>query len=555
VNQTRRQTSFYFILLLVAIVPLFALGLSNHGVWTPDEPRVAEIGREMALNGNWAVPMLNQRPFLEQPPLHYAAIAAVFKVFGTASDRIVRIPSAVFAFGAVLGLFFLGNMFFGPRTGFLSAFIMATCGEYFRVAHWAVVDNALTCFVVLSLVCFMAAYVSGTRLRRFSLYGLCYVFCTLAFFAKGFIGVAIPAIAVLSFLVFDRNIKEIKKMHLWLGVVIFLAMTTPWFLALWRQGGIEHLKVFLVHNHLGRFAGGSTGHNQPFYYYLTEFPGGFLPWSVLLIPALYRSFRKTERGEAGSDRAMLFAKCWFVAGFLLLSVASTKRILYLMPIFAPISLLTARYIEITLAGAAGLKRFEKIFNLVFGGVAVALGGSIVPLLFYASRRYALDLGAWEISWTLLLSLAALLLSVTAIVKYGKDMGRFWAFSTASIFAILLLGLIVIVPLVDRYKSFVPFCDSVTTMVPSTATLYAYKADETLRGAVPFYTDRFIKEIGTSSGLKEALRNEKAIFVVIRDRRGEIEREIETAVGAAVLARSGPEASRNLVLLKLTASGP
>ena len=39
---------FYLLLLFVAVIPLFALGLSNHGVWTADEPRVAEIGREMA---------------------------------------------------------------------------------------------------------------------------------------------------------------------------------------------------------------------------------------------------------------------------------------------------------------------------------------------------------------------------------------------------------------------------------------------------------------------------------------------------------------------------
>jgi 4-amino-4-deoxy-L-arabinose transferase-like glycosyltransferase len=50
---------FHFIILLVAVVPLFALGLSNHGLWWADEPRVAEIGREMAFTGNWAVPTLN----------------------------------------------------------------------------------------------------------------------------------------------------------------------------------------------------------------------------------------------------------------------------------------------------------------------------------------------------------------------------------------------------------------------------------------------------------------------------------------------------------------
>ncbi len=261
-NVRGTQFRFYFMLLLIAAVPLFSLGLANHGLWTADEPRVAEIGREMALNGNWAVPTLDQKPFLEEPPLYYAAIAAVFRALGTSSDKVVRVPSALFAFGGVLALFFLGNMLSGPRTGFLAAMVMATCGEYFRVAHWVIVDSALTCFIICGLTFFLAAYLSPRKGRRLLFYLLCYISCTLAFYAKGFIGVAIPGLAVLTFLIFDRNIKEILKMHLWLGIAVFLAMTLPWFLSLWHQGGGDYLRVFLIHNHIERFAGGSTGH-QP----------------------------------------------------------------------------------------------------------------------------------------------------------------------------------------------------------------------------------------------------------------------------------------------------
>jgi 4-amino-4-deoxy-L-arabinose transferase-like glycosyltransferase len=57
----------YGVLLLLAVVPLFFLGLSNHGLMTADEPREAEIGREMVLTSNWAVFILNQKFFLEKP--------------------------------------------------------------------------------------------------------------------------------------------------------------------------------------------------------------------------------------------------------------------------------------------------------------------------------------------------------------------------------------------------------------------------------------------------------------------------------------------------------
>ncbi len=74
-TSTKNDVLRYFVLLLIVVVPLFSIGLSNHGLWSADEPRVAEIGREMALSGNWAVPTLNHKPFLEEPPLYYATVA------------------------------------------------------------------------------------------------------------------------------------------------------------------------------------------------------------------------------------------------------------------------------------------------------------------------------------------------------------------------------------------------------------------------------------------------------------------------------------------------
>ena len=134
-NENARQTTMYGIILLIVLLPLFCLGIGNHGLWTADEPRVAEIGREMALTGNWVVPTLNQRPFLEEPPLYYASIAAMFRIFGGVSDRVARVPSVIYSLAGCIALFFLATFLFTPRAGFLSSLVLATGFEYFRVAH------------------------------------------------------------------------------------------------------------------------------------------------------------------------------------------------------------------------------------------------------------------------------------------------------------------------------------------------------------------------------------------------------------------------------------
>jgi 4-amino-4-deoxy-L-arabinose transferase-like glycosyltransferase len=539
----------YLILLVITVVPLLTLGLSNHGVWTADEPRVAEIGREMAISGDWAVPTLNKKPFLEEPPLYYASLAVTFKLFGDASDKVARIPSALFAFGGVIALFFLASMLFGPRVGFLSGLILATCGEYFRVAHWLLVDSALTCFVITAMAFFMAGYRSGKPGKKLLCYALCYIFCTLAFYSKGFIGIAIPGLGVLAFIIFDRNLKELLRMQLWLGILIFGAMALPWFTALWYHGGAGHLEVYLVHNHLQRFLpGGSSGHHQPFYYYLTEFPAGFLPWSLLLVPVVYFCVARSKEESEGYRRGSLFAKCWFVTGFIFLSLASTKRVLYLMPIFAPIAVLTALFIDMTLESGT-FRNLEKVFVWIFGSVPLLIGLVLVPLYLYAAKQYAIGP-----SWKLLAAVIAVsgltvLLSLLSLrFLAARQTTRFWIYSITAIYSFLIFALVVVVPLLDRYKSFVPFCRQVKSVVPTDTGLYAYQPDETLRGALPFYTGYHPKEVEDLEALENILGQGGQVFVAIRDSHQRLEKELLSTGRLMVLRRQEMGTDRSLVLL-------
>ncbi|HEX2966634.1 MAG TPA: phospholipid carrier-dependent glycosyltransferase, partial [Syntrophorhabdaceae bacterium] len=421
-----RMTVLCFVLLLLVIVPLFSLGISNHGLWSADEPRVAEIGREMAITGNWTVPMLNKKPFLEQPPLYYGLLALTFKAFG-ASDKVARIPSAVFAFLTVILVFVLANTFFGPRVALLSGIILATGGEYYRVAHWVLVDSTLTFFVVASVASFTAGYAVESHQKKFFWYLLFYVSCTLAFYTKGFIGIIMPALAVLSFLAFNRNLKELVRMRVWFGAIVFIAMTLPWFYALWQQAdGAEFLKVIFIQNHLQRFvpaslAGGISalvsGHHHPFYYYLTEFPNGFLPWSILLVPVFLDVFSRLRSVADNpiSKNGTLLAICWFVAGIVFLSAASTKRTLYLMPIFAPVSMLTAVYID-SLLTKGSINRLGKAFALLFSAVMLLMGLSLIIAHFYFERMYLIRIDRFSAVSTIITAFVIVFLSVMSI-KY------------------------------------------------------------------------------------------------------------------------------------------
>ena len=559
----KTETFKHLVLLLIIVVPLFSLGISNHGLWSADEPRVAEIGREMAVTGNWAVPNLNQKPFLEEPPLYYASVALAFKAFGI-SATVARIPSAFFAFAAVLVIFFMANLFFGPRVALLSGLILATTGEYFRVAHWVIVDGALTFFVMSAMYLFIRAYLTETNRKKLLLYCLFYVACTLAFYTKGFIGIVIPGISILAFLIIERNFKEIVKMRLWLGFLIFFAMTLPWFIALWHQAGAEYLNIFFVHNHLQRFlpaslagkiSDGASGHHHPFYYYITEFPSGFLPWSILIIPVVFHAFSKSDKARAVnvlSEKGTLFAKCWFFAGIIFLSIASTKRTLYLMPIFAPIAMLTALYIDHSIAGLEGsqfLKRAGKVFMWVFDLILLIAGLGLTPVYSYLHKEYFLSTYHGLLASVIILSLLLITFSSLAIrYRLHNNMKKYWLVLNGSIVFLFIFSAVIFTPMLDRHKSFVPFCRAVTAIVPVDAPLYGYQPDETLRGAVPFYTGRYVIETEDLQDIAPLLKKDEPFFIMIRDKGEQTEKELLNTGKLFVLVKQMMGTDRTLDLL-------
>lgn len=551
-GQTEHNLSLrYFVALVIVVVPLFSLGVTNHGLWSADEPRVAEIGREMASTGNWSVPMLDQKPFLEHPPLYYATLAVAFRLMGAATDKVARIPSAVFALGGVAVLFFLGNFLFGPRVGFISGLVLASSAEYLRVAHWVMVDSALAFFVICAMTSFIVGYHSEGASRKAGFYILCYIACSFGFLVKGFIGIGIPGLAVLAFLAFDRNPKEILRMHLWLGALIFIVITLPWFIQLHREGGSEFLHAFLVHNHLQRFLpikeSVQLGHHHPFYYYLAEFPAGFLPWSVVLVPALVTAFSSSGYEKPVSGKNLLFAKCWFFTGFIILSIAETKRIVYLLPIFAPISIMTALYIDRTLSRTSFTK-LEKPFLWLFGVLSLLIGLAAVPALFYSVGLFNLHTAGTTTASTVFVSFLCVCLSGSGLVFLWRHNAKgFWACTGGSMFALSLFCLIVAIPLADRHKSFVPFCNQISALVPAEELLYGYQADETLRGAVPFYTGRYMEEIETVGQVEEIIKKEKSVYIVTRDSHSKAEKELLSTGKVSLLHRQEMGTDRSLLI--------
>src|SRR5579864_2728156 len=127
-------------------LPLLLLGIFDHELWTPDEPRAAELSREFLEPGHsWAVPTLNGAPFLEKPPLVYWIAALSMKVFGVSAPA-ARLPCILFGIGTLIFTALLGRSLYGEETGRGAFLILATSAGFLLVSHHLESDSGLVCF-------------------------------------------------------------------------------------------------------------------------------------------------------------------------------------------------------------------------------------------------------------------------------------------------------------------------------------------------------------------------------------------------------------------------
>ena len=68
-DRTRRSTDALALIAFCGF--LFLLGLQIVGLVGADEPRYAQVAREMLARHDWVTPVLYGHPWLEKPPLYY----------------------------------------------------------------------------------------------------------------------------------------------------------------------------------------------------------------------------------------------------------------------------------------------------------------------------------------------------------------------------------------------------------------------------------------------------------------------------------------------------
>jgi len=349
------------VLVLIALyLLLYLLPLPVRPLASPDEVRYGEIAREMLVSGDWVSPHLNGVRYFEKPALGYWLNALSLAVFGENSFAL-RLPVALATGLAALIVFGLARRFLGASTAVLATAIYLTTFLVAGVGTFALLDAFLALFLTAALAAYYVALRAAPAERRAWLIA-CGAACGAAFLVKGFLALAIPVIVAAPYLATTRRWRDLVTSPWW-PIAVAAVVVLPWSVLVHLREP-DFWRYFFWVEHVQRFTADDAQHAAPFWYYVAYLPLTGWPW-ILLLPAAAIGLRRS-----GGDRDFVgYLVIWAALPFLFFSASSGKLATYILPCFAPLSILLA----------AGLERY-----LVAGYTrAWRLAAALVALAFVA----------------------------------------------------------------------------------------------------------------------------------------------------------------------------
>jgi 4-amino-4-deoxy-L-arabinose transferase-like glycosyltransferase len=501
------------VLLLGFCMVIYFVNLGRWDLWSPDEPRYAEVSREMVNGGDWILMHRNGELYTDKPPLFFWAVAFSSFLWGGITPFSVRFPSALFGTLTVLLTFFIGKRLYSLRTGFLSGLILATSFQFAYLSTRGNIDTTLTFFTTASILCFLQWYqqskageTSPIRMKGLSFYGY-YIGMAFATLAKGPIGFILPLSATLIFLMVQKDWKRFKAMRFFPGILLFVVIVLAWYLPAILKGGKEYFDATLLHHSFDRFAKGSA-HIRPIYYYFYNFPGDYLPWILFFPAALAYGFSSTM---AAKRKEFLFLIIWFIVIFVFFSLSKGKRGLYLLPLFPAVSIMIGKLWEDFISNSMRHFRHEWIIlslHVLSGSIFVI--GIATPWVI--SERFP---SYFSYSLPVAIFLVGVSISLFLFNRF-RYYGAIFLLIIGTMGGVFFYTLRVIFPLVNPYKSARFICEEITSRIQPGEKLAIYGDFEP--GPFNFYTGIVpIPVFEEKEALSNFLRSPERVFCLIKSR--------------------------------------
>lgn len=512
----RTQQTVAGLLLLCFLLYFWELG--QIPFYNYEESKEALIVWEMVNDGGWVLPLRNGAEIPLKPPLFHWCGAFIALISGKANEFAVRSPSAFFSTASVFLVFFFGQRFWNWRVGLLASLVVATSPEWVRWATYARSDMVLIFFLTAAHLTFFRLWEERASERK-RIY-LFYLFVGLATLAKGPLGIVLPTLVILTFLLISRDLRFIGQMRLLEGAVIVAVVAVSWYLLALEHAGWEFFRKQILNENIYRFFDSEQGgpsRDHAWYYYGPALCAGMFPWSLFFPALIHFLYRSHEELKNPKVRYLLV---WFLAGLAFFTLASGKRTNYILPLYPAVALLFAAWWEELTEGkltssvlAIRLARVNAlILSTVFALILILLIAHsagfdldhVVSPFLHPRDRENLPLVAYSLQSQFSVVVIWLLMLAFATIWYFWGLRKdqwMYAFSalTVATSSTLYFTNALFHPMLAWERTYKPFMIGVRSTVKN-APLYFYKSAYDY-GAI-FYANRHIPSMQDLATLKK-----------------------------------------------------
>jgi 4-amino-4-deoxy-L-arabinose transferase-like glycosyltransferase len=369
---------------------LSGLDIGGLGLTDRDEGSNAEAAREMLETGEWISPTLNYEPRFAKPAFVYWLISGSYSLFGI-NEFAARFPSALSGLCVLLLQYAFVYRWLGAPLALLASIMLLLNMEFLAINRLVLTDPELVVFTTLAGYSFWQALYVSTKASRWWFVGF-YLAMGFAMLVKGPVGIIIPLVGVIPYLMLTRQWKSFwQKGFPLLGTGLVLLVAAPWYVAMFQIHGEAYWAAAQA-NTTGRFMSPMEGHGGTLLFYVPILLLGFFPWSAFLPSVLYQSLQQWKAYWQGQTFATpeknleFFLSVWVVGLLIFFTLSATRLPHYIYPLFPASAILVALW----------WKRFQGMVSppdwriprrLLLGmgymlGIAIILG----PAIFHQFLR-------------------------------------------------------------------------------------------------------------------------------------------------------------------------
>jgi 4-amino-4-deoxy-L-arabinose transferase-like glycosyltransferase len=386
-KDSAKRWAYDVIALLILASVFFFFGAGRIALLGPDEPRYAEVAREMLVSGDYISTRLCGCLWFEKPVLFYWLAAAAYQLFGV-SEFAARFASGFAATVTVLTVYFALSRAGSRQLARLAAIALMTSGIFIAYSHAATPDMSLTMAMTLALLSGYLATQSNGR-KQTGLMILCFAAMGLGVLAKGLVSIVLVSAILLTYFAIAGRLRFLQWRQLPIWSSAFLLIAATWYLPVTLKHGWQFINEFFIEHHFRRYLTNTYGHPQPFYFFIFIAIVGVLPWSCFLLSAVAR-LRSLKPRASESDSLMTFAWVWLFIPLLFFSISGSKLPGYLLPVFPALAIILGSELERYLQGEQ-----RRLLKTGAWLTALLVIGLTAGFLWYLKKQ-AVQFSGWQI---------------------------------------------------------------------------------------------------------------------------------------------------------------